>query len=141
MWKSLILAAMLAGAAASAAPAGVSLTATLPPVIYMTPSGPSVATVIVAVANTTGAPVRLTVPNSCGISLWNVTDSQGNDIEGRTICPMIYQPQSWSVPAAGRHDNVTIVFDGAKYRAGEIYTFHYRYWGLAADTIFKIARP
>lgn len=142
MNKSLFVAALVACAAAASAesPAGVSMTAKLPPLVYMTGSGPSIATAIMAVENKTGAVVPLTVPNSCGIALWSVTDPQGKVIEGHNICPMIYQPQIYNLPAAGRHDNLTIDFDGKDYRDGATYTLHLSYWGLTADAPFKVSK-
>ena len=133
-------AALLALApAALAAPAGVTLTVKIAPVIAL-PAGEAEVTVPVtlSLANESDQSVTLKSSNRCEIHIWNVTDSKDVGVENHNICPMIYQPQSNPL-AAGERQRATkkITLRAAHYRAGETYTLHYRFWGIFTEAEFK----
>ena len=135
------VAALLALApAALAAPAGVTLTATIAPVIAL-PAGQEEVTVPITLtlANASNQAVTLESSNRCQIRIWSVTDSKGEDVDDRTICTMEYMPQS-DYLTAGERQRATekITLRAAGYREGETYRLHYRFWGISAEARFAV---
>ena len=135
------LAALLAVAPpALAAPACVTLTAKIAPVIAL-PAGEEDVTVPVTLtlANTSDQAVTLRTSNRCQIRIWKVTDSTGALVVNHNICPMIYQPQSNPLAAGERQTATEIIsLRAANYREGETYTLHYRFWNIFAEAKFTL---
>ena len=134
-------AALLALApAALAAPAGVTLTVKIAPVIAL-PAGEAEVTVPVtlSLANESDQSVTLKSSNRCEIHIWNVTDSKDVGVENHNICPMIYQPQSNPLAAGERQTgDESISLQAAKFHEGETYALHYRFWNILAEAKFTV---
>lgn len=121
-----------------AAPAGVTLTMKIVPVIVL-PVGQKDVTVPVTLTLATDKAVTLQSSNPCEIHIWNVTDANGGDVENHSFCTMEFEPQVNPLAAGERRtSNEFISLHAADYREGETYTLHYRFWGVSAETKFAV---
>jgi hypothetical protein len=134
-----VFAALLALApSVLAAPAGVTLTMKIVPVIVL-PAGEKVVTVPVTLTLAADKAVTLQSSNPCAIHIWNVTDASGTDVENHSFCTMEFEPQYNPLTAGERRTSSQFIsLHAADYRVGETYTLHYRFWGISAETNFAV---
>lgn len=134
-------AAMLALApSALAAPDVVTLTVKIARVVVL-PDGQDDVTVpvMLTLANKSGEAVTLRTSNRCQIHIWKVTDSAGGIVMDHDICMMIYMPQTDTLaPGERQTENESISLKATKFREGETYTLHYRFWGIFAEAKFAM---
>jgi hypothetical protein len=140
MLKQLSLAMLLLEASGAAAPSGVTLKVIVPPAITLPTPGKTEVHLELVLTNTASTPVALTGTNECVTHRWAVTDSRGEAVDGRTICPMIYQLQSRTLMPGEWRSGANIEIDAAKYRSGEHYTVHYWLWGVEGTAPFTVVR-
>jgi hypothetical protein len=138
------LAGCAAGAQTPPTPASaVTLTISFPADVTIMPLNAIVQTppqmAQLALANTSSSPLALRSPNDCQAHVWTVTDANGNTIDDRNICPMIFMQVTLRLAAHGTFttsQTVPLAYD--KYRDGGHYTLHYTFWGLKADAPFTV---
>lgn len=131
---------LLACASALAAPPAVTLKVGMPPAVTLPAQGKVQLHVELVLTNKSSSPVTLTGSNACVTHTWRITDPAGQLVDDRSICPMIYMPQSHVLePGEWRSDD-TITVDSAKYRSGVRYTLHYRFWGVDGDAPFSATK-
>jgi hypothetical protein len=89
--------------------------------------------------NTSPAAVTLQKANDCESHVWTVGDANGNTIDDRAICPMIFMPVNLPLAAHGTFTGTeTVSLASAKYQNGAPYTLHYVFWGIKADAAFTV---
>lgn len=87
--------------------------------------------------NSSAMPVTLQRPNACHAHVWTVTDANGNTIDGRAICSMIFVPVKLSIAAHGTFTQAeAIILRGSRYQGGGHYTLHDTFWGVEGDAPF-----
>lgn len=142
MLKQLSMAVLLLGASASATPPpDVTLKVLIPPTITLPRPIKTELHLELVLTNPGSTPVTLTGSNECVTHTWSITGSNGEVIDGRTICPMIYQLQSHTLMPGEWRSRASIVIDAAKYTSGDLYTLHYMFWGVRGDAAFSVTRP
>jgi len=125
---------------ASAAPDGVALRVKIARVVVL-PSGEAdvMVPVKLTLANKSDEAVTLQTSNRCQIHVWKVVDSEGIVLMNHDICPMIYQPQTDTLAAGERQaEDEGVSLQAAKFREGETYTLHYRFWNVFAEAKFTV---
>ena len=140
MLKPMACAALLFAAAGPAQAAPVILTISVPSPMVMPTHGKIEARIGLTLTNTAAAPVELSASNKCAIGLWSASDAQGEEVDGRTICPMIYMPQSHTLPPGDWQSDAILAMDAAKFANGGHYKLHYRFWGVPADAVFTVRK-
>ncbi|MGB8363530.1 MAG: hypothetical protein ACLQUZ_01260 [Rhizomicrobium sp.] len=94
-------------------------------------------TIRLTLTNNSSASVTLHKANDCETRIWTVTDSSGQLIDDRAVCPMIFMPVTQTIaPHARFTATENVALDGTKYRDGAQYTLHYTFWGIAAAAAF-----
>jgi len=89
--------------------------------------------------NASSSAVTLQKANDCESHIWTVSDANGNMIDGRNICPMIFMPVNLPLAAHGTFAGTqTVSLASAKYLNGGLYTLHYTFWGIKADAPFTV---
>jgi hypothetical protein len=89
--------------------------------------------------NISPAAVTLQKANDCESHVWTVSDADGNTIDDRAICPMIFMPVNLPLAAHGTFTGTeTVSLASAKYLNGAHYTLHYTFWGIKADASFTV---
>jgi hypothetical protein len=89
--------------------------------------------------NNSTAAITLQKANECETHVWTVSDANGNTIDDRAICPMIFVPVNLPLAAHGTFTGTeTVSLASAKYLNGGHYTLHYTFWGAKADAPFIV---
>jgi len=134
------LALALTACSGAAPPPAVTLEIALASPVSLPASGRADVPVTLTLRNGSAAPVTLTGSNECVTHTWTVTDAAGQDVDGRTICPMIYMPRTHVLAPGEWRSNAVLTLDAGKYAAGGHYALHYRFWGVSADAAFSIEK-
>jgi hypothetical protein len=140
----MVLAGCAAGAQTPPTPESlVTLTISFPADVTIMPFNAIVQTppqtAQLTLTNTSALSVTLRRPNDCQVHIWTVSDSAGNLIDDRAICPMIFMQVALPLAAHGTFKTAQILplaYD--KYRDGGHYTLHYTFWGIKADAPFTV---
>ena len=131
---------LLCGCSALAAPPPVTLKVGIPSPIALPDQGKVELHVELVLTNPTAAAVTVTGSNRCVTHTWRVTDDQGNVVDDRSMCPMIYMPQEQMLAPGDWRSDDGIVVDAAKYTDGGHYVLHYTFWGVSADAAFTVTK-
>ena len=128
--------------AAFAGPTGVISAVKIARVVSL-PAGEENVTVPVTLTliNPTDHTETLQAPNRCAIHIWQVTDSTGAIMDDRSMCNMIFMPQTNALaPGERQSEEESITLQTAQFHDGETYTLLYRYWNISAEAKFIVKR-